>query len=50
MDQVIHDSARTMPVVRYAIQASTDSLAKLAIRYGLNEKMVVKWRGLMSIK
>ena len=45
MDQVLHGSARTTPAVRQALQASTDSLAKLALRYGLNEKTVAKWRG-----
>jgi len=45
MDQILHGSARTTPAVRQAIQASTESLAKLAIRYGLNEKAVAKWRG-----
>jgi len=45
MDQVLHGSARTTPAVRHAIQASTHSLAKLAARYGLNEKTVAKWRG-----
>ena len=45
MDQVLHGSARTTPAVRHALQASTESLAKLAVRYGLNEKTVAKWRG-----
>ena len=34
--------------MRHALQASTDSLAKLAARYGLNEKTVAKWRGRTS--
>lgn len=45
MDQVPHASARTTPSVRQAIQASTESLAKLAVRYGLNEKTVAQRRG-----
>ena len=48
MDQILHGSARTTPAVRHALQASTDSLAKLAARYGLNEKTVAKWRGRTS--
>ena len=45
MEQVLHGSARTTPAVRQAIQGSSESLAKLAARYGLNEKTVAKWRG-----
>lgn len=45
MDQVLHGSAPTTPAVLHALQASTESLAKLAVRYGLNEKTVAKWRG-----
>ncbi len=45
MDQILHGSARTTPAVRQALQASTESFAKLAVRYGLNEKTVAKWRG-----
>lgn len=45
MEQVLHGSARATPAVRRAIQASSESLAKLAARYGLNTKTVAKWRG-----
>ena len=45
MEQVLHGSARTTPAVRRAIQASSQSLAKLAARYGLDPKTVAKWRG-----
>ncbi len=45
MEQVLHGSARTTPAVRRAIQASSDSLVKLAARYGLDPKTVAKWRG-----
>jgi hypothetical protein len=41
MGQVLHGSARTTSAMRQALQASTESLAKLVIRYGLNEKTVV---------
>lgn len=45
MEHVLHGSARTTPAIRRAIQASTESLAKLAARYALNPKTVAKWRG-----
>ncbi len=45
MEHVLHGSARTTPAVRRAIQASSESLAKLAVRYGLDPKTVAKWRG-----
>ena len=45
MEQVLHGSACTTPAVRRAIQASSESLQKLAARYGLNPKTVAKWRG-----
>ena len=48
MEQVLHGSARTTPAVRRAIQASSESLVKLAARYGLNPKTVAKWRGRTS--
>jgi len=49
MEQVLHGSARTTPAVRRAIQASSESLAKLAARYGLDPKTVAKWRGRTSV-
>jgi transposase-like protein len=48
MEQVLHGSARTTPAVRRAIQASSESLAKLAARYGLNPKTVATWRSRAS--
>ena len=45
MEQVLHGSARTTAAVRRAIQASSESLAKTARRYGVNPKTVAKWRG-----
>ena len=45
MEQVLHGSARTTAAVRRAIQASSESLAKTAKRYGVNPKTVAKWRG-----
>ena len=45
MEQVLHGSARTTAAVRRAIQASSESLAKTAKRYGVDPKTVAKWRG-----
>ena len=44
MGQVLHGSARTTKAVRRAIQASQESIAKLAERYDLNPKTVHKWK------
>ena len=44
MGQVQHGSATTIAAVRRAIQHSQESLRALAKRYGLNPKMVAKWR------
>jgi len=44
MEQVLHGSARTTPAVRQAIQASSESLAILAARHGIDPKTVAKWR------
>ena len=49
MEQVLHGSARTTPAIRRAIQASSESLAKLAARFGLDPKTVAKWRGRPSV-
>ena len=49
MEQVLHGSARTTPAVRRAIQASSESQAKLAKRFGVNEKTVAKWRGRSTV-
>jgi transposase-like protein len=40
----LHGSARTTPRVRAELQASQEATRALAIRYGLNEKTVAKWR------
>ena len=40
----LHGSARTTPRVRAELQASQDTTRALAVRYGLNEKTVAKWR------
>src|SRR5918998_1951212 len=40
----LHGSARTTPRVRAELQASQEATRTLAVRYGLNEKTVAKWR------
>jgi hypothetical protein len=42
MGQVLHGTARTTAVVRQAIQHSQESLATLAVQYGLNPKTIAK--------
>jgi transposase InsO family protein len=44
MGQLLHGSARTTAATRAAIQHSTESLQRLAQRYGINPKTVAKWR------
>ena len=44
MGQVLHGSARTIEVVRRAIQHSEESLSALARRHGVNPKMIAKWK------
>lgn len=40
----LHGSARTTPRIRAELKASKESTRKLAARYGLNVKIVAKWR------
>ena len=44
MGGVLHGCARTTPRIRAELQASQASTRALARRYGLNPKMVAKWR------
>jgi hypothetical protein len=44
MGQVLHGSARTREAVRRTIQHSQESIRTLAGRYGINPKMVAKWK------
>jgi len=44
MGQVLHGSATTTHAIRAAIQRSKAPIQKLAQRYGLNRKTVMKWR------
>ena len=45
MAAVLHGSARTTPCVRAELQTLKESTRALAALYGLNPKMVAKWRG-----
>ena len=44
MGKIPHGCATTTPATRRLIQQSTESLQKLAKRFGINEKTVAKWR------
>ena len=44
MGQLLHGCARTTAAVRRAIQSSQESLIKLATRYDINPKTVLKWK------
>jgi hypothetical protein len=44
MADIHHANARTTRRIRKEIQESTESIAKLAVRYNLNPKTVHKWR------
>ena len=46
MGHVLHGSATTTEAVRRAIQLSIESLRDLAKRYGIDQKMMAKWRNL----
>lgn len=44
MAQILHQRATTTHAIRAEIQRSTDSVAALSRRYGINPKTVRKWR------
>ena len=44
MGKIPHGCARTTPATRHLIQQSTESLQKLAARFGIDPKTVAKWR------
>ena len=44
MGQLLHKCATTTEAVRSAIQKSEESISKLAKRYNLNPKTVLKWK------
>jgi transposase-like protein len=50
MGQLLHGSAKTTYAVRSELQRSEASIAKLAKRYGINEKTVIKWRSYKSVE
>src|SRR4051795_549116 len=49
MGQVLHGSATTTEAIRRAIQHSKESLRALSRRYGINQKMVRKWKARSSV-
>ncbi len=49
MVQVLHGRAATTAAVRRAIQHSQESLRVLAVRYGINQKTVAKWKKRSSV-
>ena len=49
MGQVLHGSATTTEAIRRAIQHSQESLRALALRYGVNQKTVAKWKNRTSV-
>lgn len=50
MGQILHGSATTTHAIRADIQRSEASVAKLAKRYGINPKTVVKWKSRDSVE
>src|SRR6202008_4616968 len=44
MGQILHGCATTTEAVRRAIQNSQESLRALAMRFGINQKTVAKWK------
>jgi transposase-like protein len=44
MGQILHGCASTTEATRRAIQNSQESIRKLALKYGINPKTVVKWK------
>jgi transposase-like protein len=50
MGQVRHGCAATTHVMRAAIQRSQASIAALSQLYGINPKMVMKWRKRSSVE
>ncbi|SHF59140.1 hypothetical protein SAMN02745148_03052 [Modicisalibacter ilicicola DSM 19980] len=50
MAQILHQRAMTTHAIRAEIQRSTDSVATLSRRYGINPKTVRKWRSRDSVE
>ena len=49
MGQILHGSATTTEAIRRPIQHSQESLRALATRYGVNPKIVAKWKQRNSV-
>ena len=49
MGQVLHGCATTTQAVRRAMQHSQASLRTLAVRYGVNQKTIAKWKKRSSV-
>lgn len=50
MGQILHQRATTTQRQREEIQHSTESIARLAERYGINPKTVIKWRNRQTVE
>lgn len=50
MGQLLHGSAKTTHAIRGELQRSEVSVARLAKRFGINEKTVIKWRKRQSVE
>lgn len=50
MSRKIHGRATTTPVIRKEIQESKETIAKLAKRYNINPKTVIKWKNRTTTK
>ncbi len=44
MGQILHGRATTTIAIRKAIQESDESIQKLAKRYNINHRTVIKWK------
>ncbi|MFY7843199.1 MAG: hypothetical protein ACOVOR_04210, partial [Rhabdochlamydiaceae bacterium] len=42
--QVLHANARTTEAIRREIRNSEESIAKAAIRFNVNPKIIIKWK------
>lgn len=50
MGTVLHGNVTTTPRIRKEIQNSTQTIAALAKRYGINEKTVLRWKHSNSVE
>ena len=44
MSTILHPNATTTPKIREEIHHSKESIAKLAEKYNLNPKTIIKWK------